>query len=99
MAQLQDALDHAAAGEARAVRVVAEAGCGKSRLVREFTTDHLPDDWRLCQAEALPHRRPASPIRAAGRPATCPRLTSRAPTPCCGPCCCPAPTCPRSSAS
>ncbi|HYZ65028.1 MAG TPA: AAA family ATPase, partial [Acetobacteraceae bacterium] len=57
MAQLQDALDHAAAGEARAVRVIAEAGCGKSRLVREFTAERLPEDWALHQAEALPHRR------------------------------------------
>ncbi|GAC1344865.1 MAG: adenylate/guanylate cyclase domain-containing protein [Acetobacteraceae bacterium] len=57
MAQLQDALDHADAGEARAVRVIADAGAGKSRLVREFTAERLPEDWALCQAEAPPHRR------------------------------------------
>ncbi len=57
MAQLQAALDHAAAGEAQAIRVIAEAGCGKSRLVREFTAGRLPEDWMLCQAEAPPHRR------------------------------------------
>ncbi|MBV8915419.1 MAG: AAA family ATPase [Acetobacteraceae bacterium] len=57
MAQLQDALDHAAIGEARAVRVIAEAGCGKSRLLREFTAERLPQHWTVCQAEALPHRR------------------------------------------
>ncbi len=57
MAQLQAALDHAAAGETQAIRVIAEAGCGKSRLVREFTAGRLPEDWTLCQAEAPPHRR------------------------------------------
>jgi class 3 adenylate cyclase/tetratricopeptide (TPR) repeat protein len=57
LALLQDALDHAAAGEARAVRVIAEAGCGKSRLVSEFTAGRLPGDWSVSMAEALPHRR------------------------------------------
>ncbi len=57
LAMLQDALDHAAAGESAAVRVIAEAGCGKSRLVREFTAERLPETWRLSVAEALPYRR------------------------------------------
>lgn len=54
---LQLALDGAAAGRPGAVRVVADAGMGKSRLVGQFTSQCLPDAWALSMAEALPHRR------------------------------------------
>ena len=54
---LQTALDRAASGRPGAVRVVADAGLGKSRLVTQFTTERLPDEWALSVAEALPHRR------------------------------------------
>ncbi len=57
MQQLQQALDDAVSGEAQAVRVIAEAGCGKSRLVNEFTTERLPEGWALSRAEAVAHRR------------------------------------------
>ena len=57
METLRRALADAASGQARAVRIVGDAGCGKSRLVREFTSANLPDEWLPCQAEAVPHRR------------------------------------------
>ncbi|MDT7951193.1 MAG: adenylate/guanylate cyclase domain-containing protein [Acetobacteraceae bacterium] len=53
---LQGALDEAASGHPRAVRVIAEAGLGKSRLVSQFTTERLPDGWALSVTEAVPHR-------------------------------------------
>jgi class 3 adenylate cyclase len=55
--QLRSARERAAAGDGQAVRLLGEAGAGKSRLLREFTGGHMPDDWRLCQSEAVPHRR------------------------------------------
>jgi class 3 adenylate cyclase/tetratricopeptide (TPR) repeat protein len=54
---LQTALDRAASGRPGAVSVIADAGLGKSRLVTQFTTERLPDEWALSVAEALPHRR------------------------------------------
>ncbi len=54
---LQRALDDAAQGHPRAVRVVADAGLGKSRLINQFTTERLPEDWALSMTEAVPHRR------------------------------------------
>lgn len=54
---LQLALDGAAAGRPGAVRIVADPGMGKSRLVGQFTSQCLPDAWTLSMAEALPHRR------------------------------------------
>ena len=54
---LQRALDQAASGHSSAVRVVAEAGCGKSRLVDQFTAERLPPEWALAAVEAVPHRR------------------------------------------
>ena len=57
MVALQSALDQAAEGAPSAVRVIAEAGTGKSRLVGEFTAQRLPPDWTLAQAEAVSHRR------------------------------------------
>ena len=54
---LQGALDDAASGHPRAVRVIADAGLGKSRLVNQFTTERLPEDWALSVTEAVPHRR------------------------------------------
>ena len=54
---LQTALDQAAGGHSSAVRVIAEAGCGKSRLVDEFTTQRISPEWTLASTEALPHRR------------------------------------------
>ena len=54
---LQGALDDAALGHPRAVRVVADAGLGKSRLINQFTTERLPEDWALSITEAVPHRR------------------------------------------
>ena len=54
---LQGALDEAALGHPRAVRVIADAGLGKSRLVTQFTTERLPEDWALSVTEAVPHRR------------------------------------------
>ena len=57
LAQLEGALAAAEAGEPAAIRVVAEAGCGKSRLVREFTADRLTPEWARWQAEAVSYRR------------------------------------------
>lgn len=54
---LQGALDDAALGHPRAVHVIADAGLGKSRLINQFTTERLPEDWALSVAEAVPHRR------------------------------------------
>ncbi len=54
---LQSALDNAALGRPRAVCVIAEAGLGKSRLVNQFTTERLPEDWAMSVTEAVPHRR------------------------------------------
>jgi class 3 adenylate cyclase len=54
---LRVARDRAAAGDGQAFRLLGEAGAGKSRLLREFTAEHLQDHWQLCQAEAVPHRR------------------------------------------
>jgi class 3 adenylate cyclase/tetratricopeptide (TPR) repeat protein len=54
---LRTARDRAAGGEGQAIRLVGDAGAGKSRLMREFATLHLPPEWQFCHAEAVPHRR------------------------------------------
>ncbi len=56
LAVLLLARDEAAAGRGRVIRVVGSAGCGKSRLVREFLASLPPQEWLVCYAEALPHR-------------------------------------------
>jgi len=40
----------AASGAGHVLALVAEAGMGKSRLVREFLENHLPVDWKVVQA-------------------------------------------------
>jgi len=40
----------AGSGGGRVLALVAEAGMGKSRLVREFLENHLPADWKVVQA-------------------------------------------------
>lgn len=51
MAQLAAAIDRAAAGQAQAVALVADAGMGKSRLLHEFL-DSLPQGtWHIVRAE------------------------------------------------
>ena len=56
LAVLHLARDEAAIGRGRVVRVLGEAGCGKSRLLREFLTSLPASDWLVWHAEALPHR-------------------------------------------
>lgn len=57
MQLLRTARDRAMAGEGRAVRLVGDAGSGKSTLMREFVEAHLTDEWDVLQAAAVPHRR------------------------------------------
>jgi class 3 adenylate cyclase/tetratricopeptide (TPR) repeat protein len=55
--QLRKARDRAAAGEGQALRLIGEAGTGKSRLLHEFAGQHLAGEWRVFQSGAVPHRR------------------------------------------
>src|SRR6266511_3358424 len=49
---LRQALEQAGDGHGQIVALVGEPGVGKSRLVREFTTGHLPAEWRVLEAFA-----------------------------------------------
>jgi class 3 adenylate cyclase/tetratricopeptide (TPR) repeat protein len=52
LADLCAAMEQARDGHGQIVALVGEPGVGKSRLVREFTTGHLPADWRILEAFA-----------------------------------------------
>jgi class 3 adenylate cyclase/tetratricopeptide (TPR) repeat protein len=52
LADLSAAMEQAGAGHGQIVALVGEPGVGKSRLVREFTTGHLPAEWRVLEAFA-----------------------------------------------
>jgi class 3 adenylate cyclase/tetratricopeptide (TPR) repeat protein len=43
-------ISEAGSGAGRVLALVAEAGMGKSRLVRELLQSHLPADWKIVQA-------------------------------------------------
>ncbi len=52
LAELSAAMEQAGDGHGQIVALVGEPGVGKSRLVREFTTGHLPAEWRVLEAFA-----------------------------------------------
>ena len=56
IALLLRASEEAAMGRGSAIRILGSAGCGKSRLLREFLTGLAPSAWLVCHAEAVPHR-------------------------------------------
>ena len=52
LGDLSGAMEQARGGHGQVVALVGEPGVGKSRLVREFTTVHLPAEWRVLEAFA-----------------------------------------------
>jgi len=52
LGELRGAMEEASHGRGQIVALVGEPGVGKSRLVHEFTTGHLPAEWRLLTASA-----------------------------------------------
>jgi class 3 adenylate cyclase/tetratricopeptide (TPR) repeat protein len=52
LGELSAATEQARGGHGQVVALVGEPGVGKSRLVREFTTIHLPAEWRVLEAFA-----------------------------------------------
>ena len=56
LAILHLARDEVAIGRGRVIRLLGEAGCGKSRLLREFLGSLPGTDWLVWHAEAVPHR-------------------------------------------
>ncbi len=49
----QRLVEQAAAGRGQILAMLGEAGMGKSRLVHEFTKNHLPPDWRVVEATSI----------------------------------------------
>jgi class 3 adenylate cyclase/tetratricopeptide (TPR) repeat protein len=52
LADLSAAMEQARGGHGQVVALVGEPGVGKSRLIREFATGHLPAEWRVLEAFA-----------------------------------------------
>ena len=52
LGELSAAMEQGQGGHGQVVALVGEPGVGKSRLVREFTTVHLPAEWRVLEAFA-----------------------------------------------
>jgi class 3 adenylate cyclase/tetratricopeptide (TPR) repeat protein len=52
LGELSAAMEQGRGGHGQIVALVGEPGVGKSRLVREFTTVHLPAEWRALEAFA-----------------------------------------------
>ena len=52
LGELSAAMEQARGGHGQVVALVGEPGVGKSRLVREFATVHLPAEWRVLEAFA-----------------------------------------------
>jgi class 3 adenylate cyclase/tetratricopeptide (TPR) repeat protein len=49
----QRLVEKAASGGGQILAMLGEAGMGKSRLVHEFTQNHLPPDWRVVEATSV----------------------------------------------
>ncbi len=49
----QRLVEQAATGSGQILAMLGEAGMGKSRLVHEFTQNHLPSDWRVVEATSV----------------------------------------------
>jgi class 3 adenylate cyclase/tetratricopeptide (TPR) repeat protein len=54
LTDLAAAMKLARKGRGQVVGLVGEPGVGKSRLVREFTADHLSEEWKILEAFATP---------------------------------------------
>jgi class 3 adenylate cyclase/tetratricopeptide (TPR) repeat protein len=52
LGELSAAIELARGGHGQVVALIGEPGVGKSRLVREFTTVHMPAEWRILEAFA-----------------------------------------------
>jgi len=60
LAQLREALDHAAAGRGQIVAVVGEPGVGKSRLFWEFTHSHRTQGWLVVESSSVSYGKATS---------------------------------------